>query len=75
MCSSDLNNSDVDRWQHASGSQKGLIPPPQPSLPTIYILENQYEVGKVSDEDQLKQRQIKSILNKLMHQKFEKLFE
>ena len=34
------NNSDVDRWQHASGSQKDLIPPPQPSLPTIHISEN-----------------------------------
>ena len=34
------NNSDTDRWQHAYGSQKGLIPPPEPSLPTIHILEN-----------------------------------
>ena len=32
-------------------------------------------MGKVSDEDQLKQRQIKSIRNKLMPQNFEKLFE
>ena len=69
------NNSDADRWQHDSSSQKGLIPPPQPSLPTIHISENRYEVGKVSDEDQLKQRQIKFILNKLTPQNFEKLFE
>ena len=48
------NNSDADRWQRASSSQKGLIPPPQPSLPTIHKSENRYEVGKVSDEDQLK---------------------
>ena len=34
------NNSNADRWQCASGSQKGLIPPPQPSLPTIHISEN-----------------------------------
>ena len=32
-------------------------------------------MGKVSNEDQLKQRQIKSILNKLTPQNFEKLFE
>lgn len=64
------NNSDADRWQRA----KGLIPPPQPSLPTIHKSENRYEVGHVSDEDQLKQRQIKSILNKLTPQNFEKLF-
>lgn len=69
------NNSDADRWQRASGLQKGLIPPPQPSLPTIHKSENRYEVGKVSDEDQLKQRQIKSILNRLTPQNFDKLFE
>ena len=69
------NNSDANRWQCAYGSQKGLIPPPQPSLPTVHISENRYKVGKVFDEDQLKQRQIKSILNKLMPQNFEKLFE
>ena len=34
------SNSDADRWKCAAGSQKGLIPPPQPSLPTIHILEN-----------------------------------
>ena len=32
-------------------------------------------MGKVFDEDQLKQRQIKSILNKLTPRKFEILFE
>ena len=69
------NNFDPDRWQRASGLQKGLIPPPQPSLPTIHIAKNIYEVGKVSYEDQLKQRQIKSILNKLTPQNFEKLFK
>lgn len=68
------NNSDADRWQRASGLQKGLIPPPQSSLPTIHKSENRYEVGKVSDEDQSKQRQIKSILNKLTPQNFDKLF-
>lgn len=69
------NNSDADRWQRLSGVQKGLIHPLQPSLPTIHKSENRYEVGKVSDEDQLKQRQIKSILNKLTPQNFDKLFE
>ena len=33
------NNLDVDRWQRASGSQKGLIPPPQPSLTIIHKSE------------------------------------
>ncbi|KAJ0961782.1 hypothetical protein J5N97_029610 [Dioscorea zingiberensis] len=33
-----------------------------------------YEVGKVSDVEQAKQRQLKSILNKLTPQNFEKLF-
>ncbi|KAH9319397.1 hypothetical protein KI387_021166, partial [Taxus chinensis] len=35
---------------------------------------NRYEVGKVSDEEDLKQRQIKPILNKLTPQNFDKLF-
>ena len=34
------NNSDADRWQRDFGSQKALIPPPWPSLPTIHISEN-----------------------------------
>ncbi|KAH9293158.1 hypothetical protein KI387_041638, partial [Taxus chinensis] len=63
------NNSDVDRWQRASGLQKGLIPPP-----VIHKTDNRYEVGKVSDEEDLKQRQIKPILNKLTPQNFDKLF-
>lgn len=62
---------DADKWQRASGFQKGLIPPPSPA---IHKTENRYEVGKVSDEEQSKQRKIKSILNKLTPQNFDRLF-
>eukprot|EP01018_Ginkgo_biloba_P007512 Gb_05240 [translate_table: standard] len=68
------NNSDADRWQRATGFQKGLIPSPQNPLPTIHKAENRYEVGKISDEEQTKQRQLKAILNKLTPQNFDKLF-
>ncbi|KAJ7520114.1 hypothetical protein O6H91_20G066900 [Diphasiastrum complanatum] len=66
---------DADRWERAPSSQKGLIPSPQTPLPTIHKAENKYEIGKVSDEEQLKQRQIKAILNKLTPQNFDRLFE
>ncbi|XP_057850938.2 eukaryotic translation initiation factor 4G isoform X2 [Cryptomeria japonica] len=62
------NAADVDRWR-TSGMQKGLIPPP-----VIHKTDNRYEVGKVSDDEELKQRKIKSILNKLTPQNFETLF-
>lgn len=65
---------DADKWQRGSGFQKGLIPPPQTHSPAIHKTENRYEVGKVSDEEQSKQRKIKSILNKLTPQNFDRLF-
>ncbi|KAI3498405.1 hypothetical protein L1887_34180 [Cichorium endivia] len=68
------NNSDSDRWQRASGYQKGLIPSPTP-MPVMHKAERKYEVGKITDEEQAKQRQLKGILNKLTPQNFEKLFE
>ncbi|GAV71508.1 MA3 domain-containing protein/MIF4G domain-containing protein [Cephalotus follicularis] len=70
------NNSDADRWQRASNFQlKGLIPSPQTPLQMMHKAEKKYEVGKVTDEEQAKQRQLKAILNKLTPQNFEKLFE
>ncbi|KAL8249352.1 hypothetical protein R6Q59_006220 [Mikania micrantha] len=66
------NNSDSDRWQRASG-QKGLMP--SPHTPMMHKAESKYEVGKVTDEEQAKQRQLKAILNKLTPQNFEKLFD
>lgn len=70
------NNSDSDRWQRATGfQQKGLIPSPQTPLQMMHRAEKKYEVGKVADEEQAKQRQLKAILNKLTPQNFEKLFE
>ncbi|OVA12734.1 MIF4G-like [Macleaya cordata] len=69
------NSSDADRWQRATGLQKGLIPSPQTPLQIMHKAERKYEVGKVSDKEQAKQRQLKAILNKLTPQNFEKLFE
>ncbi|KAL7604138.1 hypothetical protein Lser_V15G15944 [Lactuca serriola] len=68
------NNSDSDRWQRAGGYQKGLIPSPTP-MPVMHKAERKYEIGKITDEEQAKQRQLKGILNKLTPQNFEKLFE
>lgn len=68
------NGVDADRWQRAPPAQKGLIPSPRSALPAIHRTENRYEVGKVSDEEESKQRQIKGILNKLTPQNFDKLF-
>lgn len=70
------NNSDADRWQRgANFQQKGLIPSPQTPLLMMHKTEKRYEVGKVADEEEAKQRQLKGILNKLTPQNFEKLFE
>ncbi|KAF2291994.1 hypothetical protein GH714_000071 [Hevea brasiliensis] len=70
------NSPDADRWQRATNfQQKGLIPSPQTPLQMMHKAEKKYEVGKVADEEELKQRQLKAILNKLTPQNFEKLFE
>jgi translation initiation factor 4G len=74
------NCRDADHWQQRTPSEiRGLIPPPLPlpqhiAAPTIHKAKAPYEVGKVSDMEQIKQRQIKGILNKLTPQNFEKLF-
>eukprot|EP01018_Ginkgo_biloba_P033520 Gb_34242 [translate_table: standard] len=68
------NNFDADRWHRAPASQKGLFSSPRTHLPAMHKAENKYEVGKVSDEEHSKQRQIKAILNKLTPQNFDKLF-
>ncbi|XWS35564.1 hypothetical protein CRYUN_Cryun20dG0008000 [Craigia yunnanensis] len=70
------NSPDSDRWQHVANYQlKGLIPSPQTPLQMMHKAERKYEVGKVSDEEESKQRLLKAILNKLTPQNFEKLFE
>ncbi|KAG8099698.1 hypothetical protein GUJ93_ZPchr0013g37788 [Zizania palustris] len=61
---------DADRWQ-----QKGLFPSPVTPMQVMHKAEKKYVVGKVSDEEESKQRQLKAILNKLTPQNFEKLFE
>ncbi|KAK9051484.1 hypothetical protein SSX86_028111 [Deinandra increscens subsp. villosa] len=67
------NTSDSERWQRAPGYQKGLMP--SPHTPLMHKAERKYEIGKVTDEEQAKQRRLKSILNKLTPQNFEKLFD
>lgn len=67
------NNSDADRWQRMPGTQRGLMPPP-PMQTTIHRSANRYEIGRVSDEEEQKQRRLKAILNKLTPQNFERLF-
>ncbi|CAA7406737.1 unnamed protein product [Spirodela intermedia] len=68
-------NSDSDRWQRGTGIQRGLIPSPQAPSQVMHKAEKRYEVGKVSDEEQGKQRQLKGILNKLTPQNFDRLFQ
>ncbi|GMJ01402.1 eukaryotic translation initiation factor 4G, CUCUMOVIRUS MULTIPLICATION 2 [Hibiscus trionum] len=66
----------TDRWQRVPNyQQKGLISLPQTPLQMMHKAERKYEVGRVTDEEALKQRQLKAILNKLTPQNFEKLFE
>ncbi|KAF5731587.1 eukaryotic translation initiation factor 4G [Tripterygium wilfordii] len=70
------SSPDADRWQRATNFQhKGLFPSLQTPLQAMHKAERKYEVGKVTDEEQAKQRQLKAILNKLTPQNFEKLFE
>ncbi|MED6149668.1 Eukaryotic translation initiation factor 4 gamma 1 [Stylosanthes scabra] len=70
------NSSDSERWQRASSfQQRGLIPSPQSPLQMMHKADKKYEVGKVTDAEEAKQRQLKAILNKLTPQNFEKLFE
>ncbi|RZC69274.1 hypothetical protein C5167_032366 [Papaver somniferum] len=65
------NNSEEGPWKHA----RGLIPPPLTPLQIMHKAERKYEVGKASDTEEVKQRRLKAILNKLTPQNFEKLFE
>ncbi|KAL3028070.1 hypothetical protein AAZX31_03G093400 [Glycine max] len=71
------NNPDGERWQRsASFQQRGLIPSPtQTPLQMMHKAENKYEVGKATDVEEVKQRQLKAILNKLTPQNFDRLFE
>ncbi|XP_062097460.1 eukaryotic translation initiation factor 4G [Humulus lupulus] len=70
------NSPDSERWQRSTNfHQRGLIPSPQTQLLMMHKTEKKYEVGKVTDEEQAKQRQLKGILNKLTPQNFDKLFE
>jgi drug/metabolite transporter (DMT)-like permease len=55
--------------------QKGSIPSPQTPLLMMHKAEKKYEVGKVADEEEAKQRPIRAILNKLTPTNFEKLIE
>ncbi|CAM8941706.1 unnamed protein product [Rhodiola kirilowii] len=72
---SQRDNADADRWQRGTNFQKGLIPSPQTPAQIMHKAEKKYERGRVADEEQAKQRQLKGILNKLTPQNFERLFE
>ncbi|CAL5069164.1 unnamed protein product [Urochloa decumbens] len=68
-----MSRGSVDeRWQHRTA--QGISSPSQVSMPLMHKAEKKYEIGKVSDEEEAKQRQLKAILNKLTPQNFEKLF-
>ncbi|XP_031502543.1 eukaryotic translation initiation factor 4G isoform X2 [Nymphaea colorata] len=67
-------SADADRWQRAASVQKGLISAPPAAMVVMHKAEKRYEVGKVSDKEVAKQRQLTGILNKLTPQNFEKLF-
>ncbi|KAG8082851.1 hypothetical protein GUJ93_ZPchr0014g46659 [Zizania palustris] len=70
-----VSHGSVDeRWQHRTNVQ-GISSASQISIPVMHKAEKKYEIGKVSDEEEAKQRQLKAILNKLTPQNFEKLFE
>ncbi|XP_061357999.1 eukaryotic translation initiation factor 4G isoform X2 [Gastrolobium bilobum] len=72
------NSPDGERWQRASSfQQRGLIPSPTPQTPlqSMHKAEKKYEVGKAADVEEVKQRQLKAILNKLTPQNFDRLFE
>ncbi|KAL6569262.1 hypothetical protein OROMI_013776 [Orobanche minor] len=69
------NSSDSDRWQRGTGFHKGLIPSFHAPMQVMHKAEKKYEVGRVTDEEQAKQRLLKGILNKLTPQNFEKLFQ
>ncbi|RLM64959.1 hypothetical protein C2845_PM16G15390 [Panicum miliaceum] len=62
-----------EKWQHRTNVQS-ILSPSQVSMLLMHKAEKKYEVGKVSDEEEAKQRQLKGILNKLTPQNFEKLF-
>ncbi|KAJ1272086.1 hypothetical protein BS78_06G175800 [Paspalum vaginatum] len=69
-----MSHGSVDeRWQNRTNAQ-GISSPYQVNIPIIHKAEKKYEIGKVSDEEEAKQRQLKAILNKLTPQNFEKLF-
>ncbi|GKV14478.1 hypothetical protein SLEP1_g25356 [Rubroshorea leprosula] len=55
--------------------KRALIPSPQTPLQMMHKAEKKNEVGKVTDEEEAKQRQLKAILNKLTPQNSSKLFE
>ncbi|KEH17961.1 eukaryotic translation initiation factor 4G-like protein [Medicago truncatula] len=70
------NSPDGERWQRSTSfQQRGLIPSPQYPLQMMHKAEKKYEIGKVSDAEEAKQRQLKAILNKLTPQNFDRLFE
>ncbi|VFQ94578.1 unnamed protein product [Cuscuta campestris] len=69
------NGVDSGRWIQGTAFHKGLMHSPHTPSQVMHKAEKKYEVGKVTDEEQAKQRRLKAILNKLTPQNFEKLFQ
>ncbi|XP_074271968.1 uncharacterized protein LOC141595910 [Silene latifolia] len=66
---------ELDDWVSGTYFNKGLMSSPDTPVPVLHKAERKYEIGKVSDEEQAKQRKFKGILNKLTPQNFDRLFE
>uniref|UniRef100_A0A0A9G5A8 eIF4G n=1 Tax=Arundo donax TaxID=35708 RepID=A0A0A9G5A8_ARUDO len=58
-----------NRWQ-----QKGLVPSPVTPMQIMHKANKKYVVGEVSNLEEVKQRQLNAILNKLTPRNFVKLF-
>ncbi|URD81458.1 DUF581 domain containing protein [Musa troglodytarum] len=67
---------DADWSGRETGLQRGLLPSPSPQAhwQVIHKAENKYEVGKIADEEEAKQRRVRAILNKLTPKNFRTLF-
>ncbi|RWW65288.1 hypothetical protein BHE74_00027413 [Ensete ventricosum] len=67
---------DADRSGRETGLQQGSSPSPSPQPPwqVMHKAENKYEVGKIADKEEAKQRRVRAILNKLTPKNFTRLF-
>ncbi|VFQ94583.1 unnamed protein product [Cuscuta campestris] len=69
------NGVDASRWIQGTPFHKGLWSMHSHTPSQVMQKTEKYEVGKVTSEEQAKQRRLKAILNKHTPQYFEKSFE